>query len=83
MTTFESGFLMPLSTIITTQPQDKKNSPAIRATAFDRLDELLPFYHLPKDGVLAIEVRRWDSSDEELGAIGVGAGICHAGHGNQ
>lgn len=37
-----------------------------------------PFQHLSENDVLAVQVWRGDSCDEELGAIGVGAGVGHA-----
>ena len=37
-------------------------------------------YDTAKHDVLAVEVRRGHSGDEELAAVGVGAGIGHAQH---
>ena len=50
-----------------------------RATSLDRLDEALALAvsDLAEDDVLAVEPRSDDSGDEELGSIGVGAGIGH------
>ena len=43
--------------------------PTRRPDALDRLDKLLAFDHLAKDGVLAVEMRGRDGGDEELRAI--------------
>lgn len=51
----------------------------VAASGLDRLDnpEGLLVSNLTEDDVLAIEPRGDDGSDEELGAVGVGAGIGH------
>ena len=55
-----------------------------RATArtqrLDLLDNLLPLFvrNLAEDDVAAVEPGGDDGGDEELGAVGVGAGVGHA-----
>src|SRR5258708_38251386 len=48
--------------------------------AGDLWHELESLHHLAEDGVLVVEVRRRHLGDEELRAVGVGAGV---GHGEQ
>ena len=59
--------------------EQRSSIPAVRASTLDRLDELLAFDHLAEDGVLAVEMGRWDRCDEELRTVGVGTGVCHTG----
>lgn len=56
----------------------RQGLPALRPTALNRLDKLLPLNDLPENGVLAVEMRRGHGGDEELRAVGVGAGVRHA-----
>ena len=48
--------------------------------AFDGVDDVLPFGGFTEDGVLTVEVRGGAMSDEELGAVGVWAGVGHGEH---
>lgn len=45
--------------------------------AFDGLQGLATFNQLTKNNVMAVQPWTWDSGDEELGAVGVWAGIRH------
>ncbi len=51
---------------------------AIRADSLDFMNDIRAACAAPKDGVLVVEPRRWNDSDEELGRIRVWA---HVGHG--
>jgi hypothetical protein len=42
------------------------------------IDHVLPLGYLAKDSMLAIQVRLWAVANEELRAIGIGAGVGHA-----
>lgn len=44
---------------------------------FDGVYDVLSFGDFAKDGVLAVEVGGGVVGDEELGAVGVRAGVCH------
>eukprot|EP00293_Proteomonas_sulcata_P015852 CAMPEP_0184295746 /NCGR_PEP_ID=MMETSP1049-20130417/6622_1 /TAXON_ID=77928 /ORGANISM="Proteomonas sulcata, Strain CCMP704" /LENGTH=269 /DNA_ID=CAMNT_0026604479 /DNA_START=109 /DNA_END=917 /DNA_ORIENTATION=- len=46
----------------------------------DRLHDVHAIYHLAKDAVATVEMRGWDSGDEELRPVGVRAGIGHGQH---
>src|SRR5690349_7181006 len=41
---------------------------------FHCLDNIVAFDNLPKNHMLAVQVRRWGGADEELRAVGVRAG---------
>lgn len=51
-----------------------------KVAAFDGVDDVLSFGRFTEDGVLAVEVRGGAMSDEELGAVRVGAGVGHGEH---
>lgn len=48
-----------------------------RAEALNLLDEVLALGDLTEDNVLAVEPRGDNGGDEELRAVGVGAGVSH------
>ena len=50
--------------------------PARGLGVLDRAHDRLAADDLAEDDVLAVEVRRWDGGDEELGAVGVWACVC-------
>jgi len=46
-------------------------------TAFDGVDDVLPFACFSEDGVLSVKVWSWAVSDEKLGAVGVWTSVGH------
>ena len=54
--------------------------PAAGTDVLDRLDDIHSLDHVPKHDMLTVEPRRGNGAEEELRAVGVGAGIGHAQH---
>ena len=52
--------------------------PRVGALRFDLLDNVRPFQHFAEHHVTAVQPRRFDGRDEELGPVGVLAGVGHA-----